>query len=240
LKFASPLTRSYKQLWSDVGTDILRTINAFASPDHERVFAVTGIHGRNAQFKFKGGGLNMVDRVLVKVGNPLSRTTSGRLEIANLYQQAGLIRLPEHLIEVLETGQLDSLVESERSQLQIVRDENEKMLGNEQVIALQTDYHVLHIKEHQSILNSVDVRLNQPHAELVMAHIIAHLKMLMEPGTQMLQQVLGFPIGLPQGLPGGPSGGQVSGAIQADASQVFEDGEGSVPNPRPPSVPQVA
>ena len=221
-----------------MGTDILRTLNQFASPEHERVFSVTGVHGRSTQFKFKQGELNLVDRVIVKAGNPLSRTTSGRLEIANIYQQAGLLRTPEHIIEVIETGQIESLVEGERSQLQIIRDENEKMLAQEPVAALATDYHVLHVKEHQSMLNSTEVRQNQGMREYVLAHVMEHMQQLMDPGIQMLQVTLGFQIGA---VPPVPQQGAGGSPVTAGSPQVFDEGEQQGgQSARPPQVPKVA
>ncbi len=235
VRYAAPLIRSYKQLWADVGTDILHTLNEFSPEGHPRVVSVTGIHEHTSQYIFQRGSLDNVDRVIVRTGNPLAKTTSGRLELANLYIKSGMVRMPEHLISVLETGQIESLIEAERSQIQVVRDENEKMMEGQPVVMYETDYHVLHIREHQAVLNSTDVRFNSEAAQMVQAHIMEHLMALMQPGVQMLQHMLGFTtgaIGMQQPMAGGPNG---------NMPETPPMGQDSEPQPaREPAVPQAA
>jgi hypothetical protein len=56
--------------------------------------------------EFTGDMIGDIKRVIVDVGNPLSRTTEGKLEIANNLMQQGLIKDPREYFMVLETGSL--------------------------------------------------------------------------------------------------------------------------------------
>lgn len=208
VQFSSPAAEAYHQLWEDVGSDILYLVNFHQHPEFSRTIHVTGIRGRSIQRELTYGGLNNVDRVLVRAGSALARTQSGRLELANLFLKAGLIRIPEELINVIDSGQIDPLLDAERSQLDIVRAENERFLkGDFEVAAMATDNHVMHIREHQVLMNNDEFRMNLEAAGIVMAHIMEHIAQLSDPNVQMLQAMLGFSIGLP-GMGGPPMGGQ--------------------------------
>jgi hypothetical protein len=244
VQFATPLVKAYNQLIEDVGSDILWILNNFIEEGSERIIAITGKYQRPSEVKMRKGNLDRIDRVIVKSGNPLAKTTSGRMEIANLFITSGLIRLPEELINVLETGQIESLLEAERSQLEIVRDENEAMLDLmrgeaeevETIAALATDNHVMHVREHQVLLNSTEVRRNNQMASFVLSHIMQHITLMADPAVMMLQSALGFQLPLPPGPP--------QGAPQQAAEGVSQimDVESEIPvrSPRTPATPQGA
>jgi hypothetical protein len=209
VQFNSPIEKNYIRLAEDVASDILWILNRFPAEGNKRVYAIAGKHQRVSKIEFQRGDLDRIDRVIVKTGSAMTKTQSGRFEIATMYLKAGLIRLPEELTNVLDTGQIDTLLEAEQSQLQIIRDENEKMidmmqgraehadqLGGPQLLqpiqALATDNHTLHIREHQVLLNSTEVRRDSQKSMYVLAHIMQHITLLQDPATQALQAVLGF------------------------------------------------
>ena len=45
--------------------------------------------------EFTGDDLTSVNRVIVDVGNPLARTTAGRVEMAEQLLQMGVIKTPQ-------------------------------------------------------------------------------------------------------------------------------------------------
>jgi len=235
VQFSAPLAENYHQLWEDVGADILYLVDVNMVDEHKRMFAVKGKHGRPSQYILEKGGLSKVDRVTVHAGSALARTQSGRLELANLYIKAGLIRIGEELINVIDSGRLDPLLEAERAQIDLVRDENEKMMAQEfnMIAAMATDNHRLHIREHQAILNSVELRMNVPQAGQVMAHIMEHIGQISDPNVQMIQMILGFDPGMPMGPP--PPGGPEDDPNTPDGAQL--EGAKQPKPPEPPTSP---
>ena len=187
--------------------------------------------------RFRRGQLDNIERITIRAANPLSKTISGRLEMANLYVNAGMITSPEQVVEVTETGQIQSFVQSAESQMQVIRDENEHLLelvqnpmamfeGSEAPNAMATDNHVLHIREHAPLLNSTESRRDPNSAGPVLAHIMQHIQLMSVPNVQMISMTLGYPVmgmGAPQpgmGGPGGPPAGNGSnGKEPRSASQ---------------------
>ena len=161
----------------------------------------------------------------------------------------GRIQNPEEYLNVIETGQLDPLVEADRAQLDLVRSENESLMDGQPVPgALLTDNHVLHIREHSAQLNSSEVRFEQAIAQNVLAHVMEHLQHIMQPHVMQLQAILGFQLpplgaGPPPGAPTGSSpGGPPPGGGRAPSNGSLtppQPGAVKVQPPKPPQPPRV-
>lgn len=204
LQFMSGLQQSYVAMIEDLGTGIINILK-----DHAQVPRVATILGKNKRSyikEFTGEDLSAVNRVIVDIGNPLARTTAGRVEMAEQMMQMGVIKTPEQYFSVIDTGNLDVMTEDTQSQLWLVKSENERMVENEPVVALLTDDHVLHIKEHSTVLADPELRFNQELVAQVTAHIQEHIDLLRntDPDTLMIlgQQPLA-PQNAPQGQPQG-------------------------------------
>src|SRR5690606_1700625 len=102
-----------------------------------------------------------VSRVVVDVGNPLSRTIAGRVEMADHMAQLKLIQNPQQYTMVMETGRLDTMYEGDISDLLNIKRENELLLEGETVFANILDRHRMHISEHRAVINDPDLR-SQP------------------------------------------------------------------------------
>lgn len=172
IKFNSGLQQSYNILLEDVGTATLRFLKQFAKAP--RFFRVVGKNNRTLLDQFSSDDLEGVDRVDVQRASALTATTAGRIELADNLLQAQLIKRPEQYIAVLETGRLDPLIESERSELLNIKSENEMLQDGEQPITMITDSHALHIREHLAVLHDPEARLNQAVVEAVQAHVMEH------------------------------------------------------------------
>jgi hypothetical protein len=71
IQFNNGLQQSYAQLIEDVGTAIIKTLKDFASV--ERTAILTGKNNKSNLKSFKGDDLKDIDRVIVDLGNPLSK-----------------------------------------------------------------------------------------------------------------------------------------------------------------------
>lgn len=242
LQFMSGLQQSYVMMIEDLGTGIINTLK-----DHATVPRVATIVGKSNQSyleEFTGGDLDSVNRVVVDIGNPLARTTAGRVEMAEQMMQMGVIKTPEQYFTVIDTGQLDVMTEDTTSQLYLTKDENENLVSGKDVIAIFTDQHVLHIKEHSAILANPQLRFDVELLKRVTEHIQEHINLLRttDPDTlQIMGQTPlapqnGSPPGPPQGPPQPPadSMGQIPQALGSQMEQ-----QGAMPEnlPKPPAVP---
>ena len=243
LNFASHLQGSYAKMLEDVGTAIVRTLRDYAQT--ERVITISGKHNRSAMKEFTGSDLENIDRVIVDLGNPLSQTLAGRVELAQNLIQTGLIKTIEEYITVVNTGQLTPLTETVFSELQNIHSENEELMEGRDVMSIATDDHRLHILEHKILLDDPETRRNGEHVGMILQHIHGHIQMMQDPMTSQLSQVLGH-MNLAQqpGTPAGPA--QPSGEApppdvltEIPQNAVQQGGPAARPQqPRPPRQPR--
>lgn len=233
LQFLSGLQQSYVGLIEQIGTGIINILK-----DHAAVPRVATIVGRNKRSytrSFTGDELGSVNRVVVEIGNPLASTTAGRVEMADNLLQMGVVDAYQYLT-VIETGNLNAITEDITSQLDLIRGENERLVDNEQVMAIFTDNHVQHIKEHSAVINDPDLRMDAELVQRVAAHIQEHIDLLKttDPATLEIlgQPSLAQPANPPTPeAPQGPQGGSPVNE-QLDPTAMM----GGVNTPMPPAV----
>lgn len=207
IQFNSGLQQSYAQLIEDIGTATIVTLRDFAATP--RIAMIVGKSNRSYLKEFQGSDLDQINRVVVDVGNPLAKTTAGKLEMANNLLQQGLIKTPEDYILVMKTGNLDTMLDGTTSELALMDMENERLREGQVVHATILDSHVLHIKEHKTVINSPDARENPEVVQATLAHIQEHINML-KTADPNLMQIIGQPSLQPppgqpqQNGPGGP------------------------------------
>lgn len=235
VQFSSALQASYAALVEDVYTGILNILKDYAKT--KRVVNIVGVYQQHMLKSFDKDSLSEINRVVVDVGSPISKTLSGRLQIAENLINAKLISSVEQYMAVLDTGKLEPIVEGQRRELMLVRDENEKLAQGIQVRALAVDSHRLHIQEHRCVLAKPEMRdpANAQLAEAALMHILEHVEMLKTTDPNLLnllgEQSLMLPMPTPEEVAGGtPEGGRDS------VSNVPVAGE--APEPRYPTNPQ--
>lgn len=203
LQYISGLQQSYVNLVEDLGTGIINILK-----DHANVPRIAAIVGKNHKTELKeftGGDLASINRVVVDIGNPLARTTAGRVEMAEQLLQMGAIKTPQHYFSVINTGQLDVMTEGEQSQLFLIKAENEKMSAGKEVLAVFTDEHALHIKEHSTVLSDPELRFDMNLTNIVSAHIQEHINLLQNTNPEILMILGQQPLQPPQMVnPTGP------------------------------------
>lgn len=197
LQFISGLQQSYIQLIEDVGTNLILLLQRFATVP--RVAEISGISNATYMKEFTGGDLNAVNRVVVDAGNALAQTTAGRVEMATQLIQMGMIKAPEEYISVINTGKLETMTESQNKQNILIRAENEALLENKPVIAMLTDDHNLHLREHQAVLADPTLRFDNELVDRTLAHIQEHINILSNPNVANILTSQGqTPIAPPQ------------------------------------------
>lgn len=244
LQFMSGLQQSYVMLIEDLGTGIINVLK-----DHATVPRVANIVGKNKKSyleEFKGSDLDSINRVVVDIGNPLARTTAGRVEMAEQMMQMGVIKTPEQYFAVIDTGSLDILTENTQSQLYLTKGENEAMVAGKPVVAVFTDEHVLHIKEHAAVLSDPDLRFDMDLVKRVSAHIQEHVDLLRNTDPDLLavlgQQALapkGPAPAMPGAAPPPANPGQIPEMMGGAPVASQMDQQGAVPAnlPTPAKVP---
>jgi len=213
VQFASGLQQSFIRLIEDIGSAIIKLLQDFATVP--RVAAIVGKSNKAYLRSFKAEDLKDINRVRVTVANPLSKTTAGRLEMANNLLQMGIIKTAEHYLTIVNTGSLDVATEGEQSELLLIKKENEAMMEGKRVPVTAIDEHILHIKEHRAVLADPDLRTDQELVSVVLDHIQEHINALktVDPGLLQIigQQPLppdqppGGQQSAPQGEPQGPA-----------------------------------
>jgi hypothetical protein len=247
LQYISGLQQSYVSLIEDMGTGIINTLKDHANVP--RVATIVGKGNRTYLKEFSGQDLSSVSRVVVDIGNPLARTTAGKVEMAEQMMQMGVIKTPEQYLTVVNTGQLDSLTEDTQSQLFLVKAENERLVNDEPIMAVLTDTHDLHIREHATVLADPELRFDPELVARVTAHIQEHIGLLQTTDPNILGMLGQQPLSPPGGSPNAPQqpdmptnqsmqGGQIDNTMGGPPVATQVDQMGAAPQ-NLPNVPQV-
>lgn len=203
LQFISGLQQSYVKLIEDVGTGLIQMLQDFASVP--RIATIVGKANRTYMKEFTGEDLSQINRVIVDVGNPLSKTAAGRVQMAEQMLQMNLIKTPEQYMMVVKTGNLETMTDGIDRQLLLVKAENEELVAGKMVQALDIEPHSLHIKEHRDVLADPDLKKDPELVKRVLAHIQEHIdalrnadpELLMHIGEQPLSPIGGSPANQP-------------------------------------------
>lgn len=232
IQFSKGQQESYYNLVQDLGTATIQILKEYATT--KRVASITGRSNRRYMKEFTGEDISDINRVIVDTGNPLTRTIAGKVNLAEMLLESGLVTTPEEYLSVLNTGRLESLVEGDQAELMLVRAENEDMADGKEVMAVLTDNHSLHIREHKAVLASTEARQDPQQVELCLSHIQDHLNILMEPTNAQMLQLLGQQPMAPE-VPN-PQGGE--GAMNPTGDQIAQPGDVDQPNmPNMPKLP---
>lgn len=204
LQFMSGLQHSYVRLVEDVGTGLINILKDFA--EVPRIAMISGVRNKTSMKEFTNDDLSSVNRIVVDISNPLANTTAGRLEIANELLQKDMLDSHEQYFMILNTGNLDVLTETVQSDLDLIKDENERLTEGKEVIVIATDNHDLHIKEHRSILSDSELRFDPELVDRSLEHIQAHLDALRNTDPDLLNIIKEQPLspigGSPANQPG--------------------------------------
>jgi hypothetical protein len=192
LQFISGLQQSYVKMMEDVGTAVINILKDFAKTP--KIVALVGKNNRTFLKEFTGEEISSISRVIIDVGNPLSRTIAGRVQMAEQLLQMHAIDDPHQYFQVLNTGRLDSMYEGEMIELMLIKSENERLMKGEHVIVSPLDSHKSHILEHKSVLADPDLRKDGNLIKNTFDHIQDHMNALRNTDPALLQLISEQPL----------------------------------------------
>ena len=233
IQFHAPLQQSYIQLLEDVGTATIQIMQDYA--DTPRIIQIAGKRNKGIiQQTFSNKDIDGISRVQVQVGNPLSKTVSGRLSIAQDLLQNHIITTAAEYIMVLETGELEPMTQGPTSELLNLASENEMLLDGTDVPVLFTDNHVLHIQEHGGLASDPTIRTNPALFGVIAKHLQEHISMLSDPAYQNFRMLTNQPTLPPPGMQAGAPQPQGQGQQPAATTMNAAGGPGKVMAPNAP------
>jgi hypothetical protein len=210
VQFSSSLQHSYIRLMEHVGTGMIKILQDYAK--YPRVAAIVGKSNRTYMKEFSSKDLTAINRVIVEVVNPLSKSTAGRLEIANQLLQMQMLKSPKDYFTVLNTGSLDVMIEGDTMELLYIKSENEEMMEGRECQVVAFDNHQLHVEEHKSLLADPQLRKNSELVSVVLSHIQEHIDQLSGKADPRILQITNQqplqPMGPPPGQEGQPPQGE--------------------------------
>lgn len=233
LQFISGFQKNYIKFLERTGTSLIEILKDFAQTP--KLIALVGKNKQPYLKEFTGDMIKDVKRVVVDVGNPLARTTAGRVQMAEQLASMKLLQNPQQYFMVIETGRIDTLVEGDMSVLLNIKRENEDLLTGKDVFAVLLDKHRMHIMEHQSVINDPELRQNPELLAKVQAHIQEHIDILRTADPDILMLVGEQPLQNPNApqtapMPGAPEGAAPGGGAPGPAGQPSPINEVMDPN----------
>lgn len=183
----------YYALREGMGTKTLRLL-ARHGGNHPRTLAIVGKHNRIYMGQFQAEQLAPIDRVIVRLSNAMAKTTAGKSQMATELIQNGLITTPQEYMQIQTTGQIEPLIESVTSELALLAEENDLLLDGQVVQASPNDNQILHVREHNALLGTVQMRRDATMSAHILGHIMEHIGLLQKPEVQLLQRSLGYEV----------------------------------------------
>jgi len=225
VEFGSMMEASLTEFMEELATDTI--INLQTKSKSPRLIEIMGKGNRPFAKEFVGNDISLIRRILAQTVNPLSKTISGRLELARELSERGIIKDPGDYIEVLMTGRVDGITQGTAHEQLALTEENEALQAGEPVSVVKIENHPIHIKEHSTLLYSPIAKNDAELTKTVLDHIQAHLDQWRTMDPAMLA-VLGIP---PMPMGQGP------GMVPPQAGGPPPAGGPGGPNPEGPPMP---
>lgn len=240
--FNSLLKSAYIQFAEEMGSHTLELLQDNASIP--RLGLIAGNMEKAYLREFSNKDIDQIDRVTINIGNPLTQTPEGKMEMANLYKDFGFITSPQDLGEVLQTGNLKVMTQGPHAEMMSIYKENELLSQGKKCKALKTQNHPLFIKEHMVILSNPELvnssepgSLNDQIVQNTLEHIQEHItlwKQLSQEDPELCAL-----LNIPNIAGGAPaSGGPPAGAPKPGGPQPPQGAP--KPMPKPGMAPQGA
>lgn len=236
IQYMSGLQSEYVHLTENVGLALLEMLMDFAhSP---RIASIVGKSEMAYTQTFKGEDLSEINRVIVDVSNPLTKTVAGRVNMADNLLQYGEITSHQYM-NIIKTGNIDTATNGTVHEQMNIQRENEYLLSGKAPRAVAIDQHLEHIKGHRGVISDPFIRENDELVGNVLKHINEHIQLLKNTDPELLmsigEQPLAPPPGpaMPPGAPGAPN--PAEGPAQPAPEQMSPDAQAELANGAQPN-----
>ena len=223
-QYNSDIQGGYGHLLERMATHLIKLLQSFV--EHPRLAEIVGAGKAPMLREFSGDDLSSIHRVAVDLGNPLTQTTAGKRDLAEMLIDkfppgTPGAPTPEQFMEVMSTGRLEPIFIAPEAEQHLISQENDALAKGDPVKIMLTDNHARHIDEHRTLLASPESRLDDELAERVLMHVVEHITMWPQvppalsaatghapaPMPQMPEPMPGeMPPNPDMGAPGGPMG----------------------------------
>jgi hypothetical protein len=228
LQFASPAeaARAKAIEWMVMGIVEAHKLH----PNVPRDLAIVGKSKQTQLKTFYGRDIEGISRVDVDMGNPMSRTVAGRLQMLQAMRQDGAPIPPEMAMQILSTGNIEAVIGPDTDELNLILAENEQLAEGKLVPARPGDDHILHLQRHRLVGANPELRFRPGALVSLDEHEQMHVQLWLS-GDMVLKIAKG-------GLPMGPMipPGAAPGALPAMAGGKPATPGGGAP-PAKPKVP---
>lgn len=247
IQFQSGLQNQYVQLIEDLGVAVLEILQDYALAP--RVASIVGINNKQYLVSFKSTDIPDINRVIVDVGNPLAKTTAGRVQMAEQLMQMKPEEFSiQQYAQVINTGRIDGMLESPVDQMNLIQQENERLMQGVEVPALIIDDHKEHILRHRVILNDLDIRMDEEKSDIILKHIQEHIDFARsaDPAILTMTNQQQLPPAPPEAQPGqdlannpeqNSEGQSDIGRVMEGSDQAMNQEQPGIPKPATPPAP---
>jgi hypothetical protein len=193
--YNSNVENAYISFLEEFASMILRISRMFMTT--EEIINLAGLTMDFQVATFQQATLQEIASVRVNLGNPLAKSISGRVEIANQLLNQGLLK-PYEYLNILSTGDLKTKIDKKGSQDTLIKLENEMLVQGEDVVINILDHHLNHIADHRTLLDNPRVRKSSELVALIMEHVTEHItqmEVLKRDNPDLLDVALEQPVG---------------------------------------------
>lgn len=172
IQYASGFQKQWVSLLTDVATFVMKLFQAFATT--ERFIAMAGKDNASYVKAFKGTDIQNVDRMTVDLGNPITQTIAGKMDMADKLLGANMLPTPQEYITVATTGNLSPAIRPVESMMSLIHQENDDLMKGILPPVNLSDNDEIHMRSHAILINDPEVRKNPDRLQLVEQHLAMH------------------------------------------------------------------
>lgn len=232
--YNSDLQENYDLLGQDMANGLLTLLKSFATTP--KMIAIVGADTKSMLKEFTGDDLQGIDRVVCETVSAISRTTAGKMELANNLLNQGLLKDAREYMTLIETGRIEPAIGDTVTESLLIRQENELLRdGVAPVTAVITEEHVRHIMGHRQVLSDPYAKLDPALVQRVLDHIYEHVTLALSPEYAQLGPIFGHPPVQGALMPGMPPQGNP--AAPGNAGMGPPEGQGAPKQPKMPELP---
>ena len=233
IQYMSAFQAEYTHLIEDVGICLIEILIDYANSPI--IASIVGMNNKSYMKEFKGEDLAEINRVVVDSANHLSKTLSGRVNMADNLLQYQAINAQQYQ-NVINTGNIETATDPTIRLQMLIQSENEAIMNGQEVQASAFDSHLEHIMGHRTVIDDFDLRQDAQLVELTMNHIQQHIDLLKTVKPEVLQALGQQPIApdaapAPEGQPA-PEGAPAAPEAPAAPAPMGDQANAAPANPQ--------